>query len=95
MNRLQQAWAVLIGQFDIEQLCNAIAHWRHECSRHEQRIFELEREGDLARAGIRDLRAKFEQLGGEAKIKAASDAVGNSIIDDMKANPSKYIPKAK
>jgi hypothetical protein len=94
MNRIRQAWEILRGRADIDQLNRVIGRLHNESGAYQQRIFDLERDSQMARVGVRDLQAKFEQLGGEAKIKAGSDAVGISIIDDMKANPSKYVPKA-
>lgn len=96
MSRLRQAWLVLIGRLDLPStLLNRISFVRMELRAADQRIFELERDLTFAKAGVAELRGKFNQLGGEAKIKSASDAIGDSIIDDMKKNPSKYIPKAE
>lgn len=89
MNRFKQAWLALLG-LDYEQLVNDLYQRSNDYAMELSEVDQLKRDLELARAAIADLKSKLP-LDWEAQQKAASDAIGNAAIADMRANPSKYI----
>ena len=76
MNRFKQVWPVLTGKVDI-QVLQACLFQAQEAAKYQ-----------LARA--EEARRLYNEC--EEAHKQSSDKLGTAIIDDMCANPTKYLP---
>jgi hypothetical protein len=89
MNRFQQAWNALLGA-DYKETISSLEQRLWDNFLELQKVEQLKRDLGLARAAIADLKSKLPS-DWEAQQKLASDALGKSVIEDIKKNPQKYI----
>lgn len=93
MNRLKWMWWGLTGKAQ-KLYIDANDAWSRACCNY----LRLESEQYDIRHSLQRAQAAFIELQGqlpldwEDKRKTESDALGETIMADMKANPGKYIP---
>jgi hypothetical protein len=88
-DRIKSIWAAIQGRLSYQRHEDMITDL-YKAEYMASRAKQLERELSWAKAAIAELKSQLS-MDYEAQRKAASDALGNAAIADMRANPEKYI----